>query len=125
MTLQPIEDPAPQRPRARPARRFLPKLIPPRRRGDTIPRDRLHQLLEDALECDVVLINAPAGYGKSTLTVDWCDDAQIPLAWLSLDRQDTDPLALVRNIVGAIRRVFPDALDEVAERLEAGAAAAG
>jgi len=99
--------------------------VPPRRRSDTVRRERLHTLLEDALECDVTLITAPAGYGKSTLAVDWCEDAQIPLAWLSLDRQDTDPLALIGNIVGAIRRVYPDALAEAAERLEAGAQPAG
>ena len=109
----------------RPGRRFVPKLVPPRRRNDTVRRDRLHGLLEDALECDVTLITAPAGYGKSTLAVDWCEDAQIPLAWLSLDRQDTDPLALIGNIVGAIRRIYPDALADAEERLEAGAQPTG
>lgn len=73
----------------------------------------------------MTLITAPAGYGKSTLVVDWCDEGQVPLAWLSLDRQDADPLALIGNVVGAIRRVYPDALAEVAERLEAGAQPSG
>ncbi|MCA9851793.1 MAG: tetratricopeptide repeat protein, partial [Dehalococcoidia bacterium] len=123
MTLQPVEGLPPRR--VRPGRRFVPKLVPPRRRNDTVRRDRLHGLLEDALECDVTLITAPAGYGKSTLAVDWCEDAQIPLAWLSLDRQDTDPLALIGNIVGAIRRIYPDALADAEERLEAGAQPTG
>src|SRR5690606_1585447 len=101
-------------------RRFLPKLVPPRRRADTIRRERLHTMLEDALDYDVTLVTAPAGYGKSTLAVDWCDDAQISLAWLSLDRQDTAPLAFVGNIVAAVRRVFPNALEEQAQRLAAG-----
>jgi len=121
--LQPVGDPPPRR--NRPGRRFVPKLVPPRRRNDTVRRERLHGLLEDALECDVTLVTAPAGYGKSTLAVDWCDDSQIPLAWLSLDRQDTDPLALIGNIVGAIQRIYPDALSEAAGRLEAGAQPAG
>lgn len=73
----------------------------------------------------MTLVTAPAGYGKSTLAVDWCEDAEIPLAWLSLDRQDADPLALIGNIVGAIRRLYPDSLSEAAERLEAGAQPAG
>ncbi|MCK9485935.1 MAG: tetratricopeptide repeat protein [Dehalococcoidia bacterium] len=120
MTLHPIGTPEPERPPERPQRRFLPKLVPPRRRGDTIRRERLHALMEDALEYDVTLISAPAGYGKSTLAVDWCEDAAIPLAWLSLDQQDMDPLALVGNIVAAVRRVFPDALEEQAQRLETG-----
>ena len=82
MTLHPIED-LPSR-RARAGRRFIPKLVPPRRRSDTVRRDRLHGLLENALECDVTLVPVPAGYGKSTLAVDWCENAQLPLAWLSL-----------------------------------------
>jgi len=123
VTLHPIGD-IPSR-RVRTGRRFIPKLVPPRRRSDTVRRDRLNALLEDALECDVTLVTAPAGYGKSTLAVDWCESSQIPLAWLSLDRQDVDPLALIGNIVGAIRRIYPDALSEVAERLEAGAQPSG
>lgn len=112
---------------ARPQRRqrFHPKLIPPRRRGDTIRRERLLALLDDSLEYDVTLITAPAGYGKSTLAVDWCEAGEIPLAWLSLDRQDADPLVLVDNIVGAIRRVYPEALEEVAQRLGTGGVPAG
>ncbi|MDA1010293.1 MAG: hypothetical protein O2888_02330, partial [Chloroflexi bacterium] len=125
MTVQPLGDALPDRPRPRGGRRFLPKLVPPRRRADTVRRERLHAVLEDAQDADVILMTAPAGYGKSTLAVDWCEDAEIPLAWLSLDRQDTDPLALVRNIVGAVRRTFPDALEEVSERLDAGAQPAG
>jgi LuxR family transcriptional regulator, maltose regulon positive regulatory protein len=90
-----------------------------------VRRERLHGLLEEALEAEVTLITAPAGYGKSTLVVDWCDAADLPLAWLSLDRQDTDPLALVRNLVGAVRRVFPDTLGETLDRLEVGAQPSG
>ena len=117
--------PDPGRIPRRPALRFLPKLVPPRRRGDTIRRDRLHALLDDSLEYDVTLITAPAGYGKSTLAVDWAEAADIPLAWLSLDRQDTDPLALVDNIVGAVRRHYPGALEELSGRLAAGGTPAG
>ncbi|MDA0815282.1 MAG: hypothetical protein O2924_01745 [Chloroflexi bacterium] len=125
MTVQPLGDAFLDPPSPRTGRRFVPKLVPPRRRADTVRRARLHALIEDALDAEVILITAPAGYGKSTLAVDWCDDAEVPLAWLSLDRQDADPLALVRNIVGAIRRAFPDALGDVSARLDAGAQPSG
>ena len=62
-----------------PQRPFHPKVVPPRRRGDIVRRQRLHTLLGDALEHDVVVLTAPAGYGKSTLAVDWLDDADLPL----------------------------------------------
>ncbi|MEX2446917.1 MAG: BTAD domain-containing putative transcriptional regulator [Dehalococcoidia bacterium] len=101
---------------------FLPKLVPPRRRGDTVRRERLLNMLSGALEYDVAVVSAPAGYGKSTLAVDWCAEAELPVAWLSLDRQDTDPLALVVNLVGAVRQAFPDALGDLEGRLAVGAA---
>ncbi len=100
---------------------FSPKLTPPRRRSDTIRRERLHQVLSDALEYEVVIVSAPAGYGKSTLAVDWYDAAGLPAAWLSVDRQDVDPLALLSNLVGSVRVAFPGALNDLSERLANGA----
>ena len=86
---------------------------------------RLHALLDDALEHDVTLLTAPAGYGKSTLAVDWASAASLPVAWLSLDAQDSDPLALVADLVGAVRQAFPDTLVDLVARLEAGGVPAG
>lgn len=112
-------------PPRRPRRQFLPKLVPPRRRADTVRRDRLHALLDEALEYDVTLLTAPAGYGKSTLVVDWASGAALTVAWLSLDEQDADPLVLVADLAGSVRQAFPDALGEFVQRLEAGGVPAG
>lgn len=101
---------------------FLPKLVPPRRRGDTIRRERLLTTLSRAMEYDVVIVSAPAGYGKSTLAVDWVTEAGLPVAWLSLDRQDTDPVVLLTNLMGAVRQAFPDALGGLLARLDLGGA---
>ena len=99
-----------------------PRLAPPRRRSDTIRRPRLHQPLSNALDYDVLLVSAPAGFGKSTLAVDWVDDVGLPVAWLSLDNQDRDPVALIFDLVAAVRVAFPNALHQFAKRLRAGAA---
>src|SRR5690606_4911022 len=104
--------PTPSAPLAR------PKLRPPRRRSDTLRRERLHRALSEAFEYDVVLISAAAGYGKSTLAVDWLDDLGLPAAWLSLDRLDRDPHTLVADLTDAVRLAFPGHLDRFAERLE-------
>ena len=90
---------------------FTPKLTPPRRRPDTIRRERLLRLLGDALEYDVIVVSAPAGYGKSTLIVDWIGGVNLPVAWLSLDRQDRDPLVLLRDLASAVRTIAPSALE--------------
>ena len=115
----------PDAPRRPASRRALPKWLPPRRRGDTVRRERLHALLTDSIEYDVTVIGAPAGFGKSTLAVDWCAESARPAIWLSLDRGDWDPLALITDLVGAIRQRFPTALDDLAERLTVGAAPQG
>ena len=96
----------------------LPKYIAPRRRPDTTRRPRLNRRLNDALDRDVIVICAPAGYGKSTLVVDWLDDSGLPYAWLSLDRQDRDPRVLVRDLAGAVNAAFPGAIERFGRQLE-------
>ena len=43
----------------------------------------------------MVGITAPAGYGKSTLLAEWAHAEDRPVAWVSLDRFDDDPAALL------------------------------
>ncbi len=66
----------------------------------------------------MIVVSAPAGYGKSTLAVDWLAEVGLPACWLSLDRQDRDPLALLANLTSAVRGIAPDELQAFAERLE-------
>ena len=51
----------------------------------------------------LTLVAAPAGYGKSTLLGDWVRQCDLPCAWLSLDRFDTQPARLFQGVVGAIQ----------------------
>ena len=52
----------------------------------------------------LTLVAAPAGYGKSTFLGDWVRNCDLPCAWLSLDRFDTEPARLFHGVVGAIQR---------------------
>ncbi|MFE4197946.1 LuxR C-terminal-related transcriptional regulator [Paenarthrobacter sp. NPDC056912] len=64
----------------------------------------------------LILVEAPAGYGKSTILSDWVRNTPMPSAWLTLDRFDAQPERLFRGILAAIQsaaaRDFP-AMNEV------------
>jgi LuxR family transcriptional regulator, maltose regulon positive regulatory protein len=83
------------------------KLYMPAPRPDLVPRPRLTERLDDGLTRGLVLVSAPAGYGKTVLLADWAQRAQFPAAWLSLDAGDNDPARFWRYAVAALDRVRP------------------
>ena len=83
------------------------KVIRPRRARDLLSRPRLLGLLDDLLEYRLALIAAPAGYGKTSLLVDFAVQAPYPVCWLSLDPLDSDPLRFISYLVAAIHEGFP------------------
>ena len=60
-----------------------------------------------ASDCRVVGVTAPAGYGKSTLLAQWALAEDRRVAWVSLDRLDDDPAALLTLLASAYARVSP------------------
>ena len=69
------------------------KLRPPGPRPDFLPRPRLAERLDEATRRGLVLVCAPAGYGKTSLLASWARHCKEPVAWLSLDASDNDPAA--------------------------------
>jgi len=49
----------------------------------------------------VVAVTAPAGYGKTSLLAEWAEREDRPVAWVSLDRFDDDPVTLLRALAWA------------------------
>jgi len=76
-----------------------------------VPRPRLHQRLRAGLQGRLILICAPAGFGKSALASDFCD--QLPLSWrsvwLALSSRDSDPGRFFERLLNAVHSVYPDA----------------
>jgi LuxR family maltose regulon positive regulatory protein len=68
----------------------------------------------------VTLISAPAGYGKTTLAAEWAAQLDRPVAWLSLDEADDDPLRFCAYLVAALGRVHPAIGAELLPALLAG-----
>ncbi|TCP93368.1 LuxR family maltose regulon positive regulatory protein [Cricetibacter osteomyelitidis] len=63
------------------------KLTSSYRLQHSIPRQRLIQQLNKANQYPLVLINAPAGYGKTTLVSQWIANRE-NVGWYSLDESD-------------------------------------
>jgi LuxR family maltose regulon positive regulatory protein len=84
------------------------KLHPPRRRPDVLRRSRLIEFLHEHIGNKLLLIVAPAGYGKTTLMVDFVHDLDVPVCWLSLDESDRDPAVFLDYLLASLRRRFPD-----------------
>jgi LuxR family transcriptional regulator, maltose regulon positive regulatory protein len=61
------------------------KLYVPGPRPGLVPRPRLLARLDEGLARGLVLVCAPAGYGKTVLLADWTRRGGQPAAWLSLD----------------------------------------
>jgi LuxR family transcriptional regulator, maltose regulon positive regulatory protein len=83
------------------------KLYPATGTRDPLPRPRLDSAC-DVLDgaYTVVLVDAPAGYGKSTLMAQWyarLTNRHIACAWLSLDEDDNDKTRFLRHLVAALR----------------------
>jgi LuxR family transcriptional regulator, maltose regulon positive regulatory protein len=86
--------------------------VPPPRPG-RVPRPRLLQRLHACRGQEVVLVCAPAGFGKSTLLAEWVRSDGGHVAWLSLDEADNDPVRFWRHVAAALDRAQPG----VAQRL--------
>ena len=56
----------------------------------------------------LILVCAPAGYGKTTLLTSWAREMPAPVAWLSLDGGDNDPLRFLMHFITAIQSRHPD-----------------
>ena len=89
------------------------KLYVPRVQSGFVPRPRLVMRLDEGLARGLVLVCAPAGFGKTSLLADWTRGGQRPVAWLSLDAGDNDPARFWRHVIAALERVQP----EIAGRL--------
>jgi len=83
------------------------KIILPRRRSDLLSRTRLLSLLEDLLDFRLVILIAPAGYGKTFLLVDFAHHIQLPVCWYALDALDRDAYRFCNHFIAAIQQRFP------------------
>src|SRR6266704_6396644 len=89
------------------------KFYVPRPRRGLVPRPRLSHRLDRGTTSKLILISAPAGFGKTTLLTEWLAAGpaapadERSAAWLSLDRADNDPASFWTYVIAALRTVAP------------------
>src|SRR3954469_8921604 len=82
-----------------------PKLMLPRVHAGTLRRSRLLALLDDVDGAALTVLDAAVGYGKTTLLRSWCAERPEPVVWLTLDRDDDDPVRLWTHLATGFERL--------------------
>jgi LuxR family transcriptional regulator, maltose regulon positive regulatory protein len=93
------------------------KLHVPRAQPGYVPRPRLAAALDEGLDRRLILVCAPAGFGKTALLAHWAQSGNRPVAWLSLDAADNDPARFWRYVVAALDRARPGTGERVSPLL--------
>ncbi len=78
--------------------------------SDYVHRPNLVDKLEKNSNLPLVLVSAPAGYGKSTLVSSWLGQCDRASAWVSLDEEDNDLQQFLSYLTVGIRLLFPGSI---------------
>ena len=109
----------------------MPRLDPVLRHATTPPvfdpskihRERLVDLVHSYLPRKLIVVAAPAGYGKTTLLADFTAHSDFPVFWVRLTPADHDERRLAEMIVATLRRRFRRVMRETRLNALAGATA--
>ena len=88
--------------------------LPPLQQG-RISRLHLLQQMADRPGARLVLVCAPAGFGKTSCLIEWCHalrEVGTRVAWYALDRQDNDPVRFATHLARAFRIAVEGLLPE-------------
>jgi LuxR family maltose regulon positive regulatory protein len=89
------------------------KFYVPRSRRGLVPRPRLSERLDRGAASKLMLVSAPAGFGKTTLLAQWlaagpaAPTKKASAAWLSLDQSDNHPASFWTYVIAGLGTVAP------------------
>lgn len=72
-----------------------------------LARPHLSALLRQGLSVPLTLLSAPAGFGKTVAMAAWAETLARPVAWVSLDTSENDPVQFWTYVLTALERVYP------------------
>lgn len=81
------------------------KLFIPTSRQRLVSRPRLVEKLNQGVTQKLLLISAPAGFGKTTLVNEWLTKSGKQAAWLTLDERDGDLNRFLEYFIAALQTV--------------------
>lgn len=83
------------------------KFYVPPLRSELISRRHLVEKLMQGLDCSLILVSAPAGYGKTTVLSDLVHNIEpdIKTTWISLDSTDNDPVTFWNYFITALGNI--------------------
>ncbi|HZE04954.1 MAG TPA: hypothetical protein VE127_07010, partial [Solirubrobacteraceae bacterium] len=84
-----------------------PKLLLPRVQPGMLRRSALLGRIEGDGGGALTVVNAPVGYGKTTLLRLWCVERAEAVVWMTLDAGDDDPVRLWTHLATAVDRLRP------------------
>jgi len=94
-----------------------------------VSRPHLLEKLDAGLQPGIrlILISAPAGFGKTTLTAEWIESIRLrrdetpapKFGWLSLEEEDNDPGRFLSYLMACIKAAKTGIPDEVFEQIKA------
>ncbi len=93
------------------ASRTRARFGPPRTARDFLERPRLDATMARGIDAGVLLVSAPAGYGKTSVVSTWLGAAGLRTAWLSLTASHRDPLTLLADTIEALAQLEPRVAD--------------
>lgn len=86
---------------------MITKLLPPRIGGALIERPRLLAQFSLNNHAKLIMITAPAGYGKTVATLQYINARGMPFVWYQLDDYDNDPAVFIQYLIAGIQAHYP------------------